>query len=137
MTIAHAFADAAERCVGRPFRLYGRTPESGFDCVGLVAWCCLQSGMRPVLPRTYALRNTRASFVEPFLSKSGFAPVFERESASDLIVVRTGPSQVHFMVAGCDGHFVHAHAGLRKVVRTDTLQWPVIARWHIASLNQE
>ena len=32
-----ALATAAEQLIGIPFRLHGRNPETGLDCVGVVA----------------------------------------------------------------------------------------------------
>ncbi len=39
-----AFAEAAESLVGIRFRLFGRDPAYGLDCVGLVAAALARSG---------------------------------------------------------------------------------------------
>ena len=85
--------------------------------------------MKPYLPLSYRLRGQDAASIEPFLLASGLMPAEGEERPGDLTLVRSGPSQVHFMLTTRDAHYVHAHAGLRKVVRTGMLQWPVLTRW--------
>lgn len=48
----------------------------------------------------------------------------------DVLLVRPGPAQVHLLVCARDGRFVHAHAGLRRVVAMPGPHgWPVLRHW--------
>lgn len=127
-----AFAAAARALVGTRFRLLGRLPETGLDCVGLVA-CALAAAGRDVrAPTGYALRNTT---IEPWLrlaGANGFGAVSSDEARGDLLLARPGPGQHHLIVALGGGEFVHAHAGLgRVVVQPEPLAWPVLRRWRL------
>ena len=42
-----ALAEAALGLLGVPFRLHGRDPATGLDCVGLVAEALRRAGRRP------------------------------------------------------------------------------------------
>jgi lipoprotein Spr len=47
----------------------------------------------------------------------------------DLALVRPGPLQLHLMIL-VPGGFVHAHAGLRRVVEMPGASpWPVMGWW--------
>jgi cell wall-associated NlpC family hydrolase len=50
-------AAAALALVGTPFRLHGRDPLTGLDCVGLAACALTMAGLTTQPPRRYALRN--------------------------------------------------------------------------------
>lgn len=127
------FARAAEASVGVPFRLYGRDRRSGLDCVGLVANALGESGANiPPLP-PYALRNSDYAFAERFVTRCGFVTVGRANPVrrGDLMMVMPGPAQRHLLVAaGCD-RFIHAHAGLRRVVAV-TLDLHAADSWLIA-----
>ena len=125
-----AFAAAAEALLGAPFRLGGRDPASGVDCVGLVA--CALGGVEA--PFGYALRNTGVERHFSFAAKAGFAPAQGPLERGDLILAQPGPAQHHLLVALGGERFVHAHAGLRRVVlHSGPLPWPERARWRLAT----
>lgn len=117
-------ADAARAAVGARFRLHGRDPAHGLDCVGLAALACGVAA-----PTGYALRTGDADAVaarlDSVLARSDGA------AAGDLLLMRTGPGQLHLGIRTEDG-FVHADAGLRRVVeRPGAPPWPVLGAWRI------
>lgn len=115
-------AEAALAVVGSRFRLHGRDPATGLDCVGLAA---VAFGLDA--PTGYALRGGDADDVAARLDA-----VLARTSDSapgDLLLMRTAPRQLHFGVR-TEGGFVHADAGLRRVVeRPGEPPWPVLGVW--------
>ena len=131
-----ALAAAATSMIGAPFRLHGRDPEFGVDCVGLVA-CSLESiGMHPVPPASYSIRNTSIIGLLGCAEASGLAPVQPPIETGDIVLVKPGPAQHHLLIADEAVGFIHAHAGLRQVVRMPApLPWPVIAAWRINPEN--
>lgn len=123
------FATAAEALLGAPFRLGGRDPATGLDCVGLVA-CALGADA----PQGYALRNSCIARHLRFVEGAGFLVAAGRLTRGDLILAVPGPGQHHLLVALGRERFVHAHAGLRRVVlHHGALFWPELARWRLAS----
>ena len=133
MSIAPAaFAKAARSLVGTPFRLRGRNPASGVDCIGLVAVSLERCGSaRFPLPR-YELRNTDIHGLLRLLPEAGFGPASDKIAAGDLLLTRPGPAQHHLAIATGKGSFIHAHAGLGRVVETPApLPWPVAGHWRL------
>ncbi|MBO9499856.1 MAG: hypothetical protein J7483_10415 [Novosphingobium sp.] len=129
-----ALAAAAERLIGTPFALHGRDPARGLDCVGLVAAALAAIGRPAVAPLGYRLRQVR---VEGFLGavvRSGLVAAVGPTRAGDVLLVRPGPAQHHLVIAATAGGFVHAHAGLGRVVLTPApLGWPVDHHWRLAA----
>lgn len=125
------FAAAALALVGVPFRLHGRNGD-GVDCVGLVALALAATGRQPAIPIGYRLR---ALSVEPFLEFAAhncFAAIAGPEAPGDLLLVHPCPIQAHLLVTTGQGGFVHAHAGLGRVVHeTGPCSWPVAAHWRL------
>lgn len=123
------FAARAEALVGAPFRLGGRDPVTGLDCVGLVASA---RGEGVATPGGYRLRNSSIATYLDFAARAGFHAATGPMTRGDLILARPGPAQHHaLVVVGCD-HFIHAHAGLRRVVaHLGPLPWPVEAHWRL------
>ena len=128
-----ALAAAAESLVGVPFRLRGRDPARGLDCVGLVAASLAEVG-RPVLaPIGYRLRQGAIDGFLDAASRSGLAETTGPVEPGDVLLVRPGPAQHHLVVAAAGG-FVHAHAGLGRIVLTPPpLEWPVEHHWRLAA----
>ena len=121
--MAEGIEARALACVGARFRLHGRAPETGLDCVGLVARACAATA-----PSGYALRGGRAEAIAARLDEAGLARV-ERAAPGDVVLALAGPAQFHLAVITARG-FVHADAGLRRVVeRPGDLPWPVIGIW--------
>lgn len=128
------FAARAEALAGARFRLGGRDPDHGLDCVGVVA-CALGPDARA--PAGYALRNASIARHLHCLAEAGFAPAgCGDHRRGDLILVQPGPAQHHLLVALGGAAFVHAHASLRRVViHRGQLPWPEFARWRLATLK--
>ena len=117
---------AARAAIGARFRLHGRDPASGLDCVGLVA---LAYGAERV-PSGYALRGGAPAAVVAQIAACGLAPV-EDVAAGDLLLCASGPGQLHLAIDS-GGGVIHADAMLRRVVeRPGPVPWPVIGRWRL------
>ncbi len=130
--VAEAFARAAEALVGTRFRLHGRDPATGLDCVGLVGVALAACGRRVRYPQGYRLRNDCIENWLEFAGRNGLyrstGPVWR----GDVILTRPGPAQHHLLVALGAGRFVHAHAGLRRVVsQALILPQPPPAHWRL------
>lgn len=109
--------------VGCPFRLHGRDPATGLDCVGVAA---IATGA--AAPTGYALRSERVGEAEAWLQRHGFARVNEA-LPGDLMLMRPGPGQLHLCIRIAGG-VVHADLGLKRVVaRPELPKWEVLGIW--------
>jgi len=123
-------ARAAEGLVGCRFRLRGRDAETGLDCLGVLALALRGAGMPCDLPRDYALRNRDASRAFEWAPALGLSPVEGDEAVGDVLLLEVGVCQFHFAIRAQDGGFIHAHAGLRRVVHSPTRpDGRVIGHW--------
>jgi len=118
---------AAERAalglVGAKFRLHGRDPATGVDCVGVAA---LAAGVEA--PSGYALRGGDAAAVAAAIESAGLVRA-SWALPGDVMLMRTGPGQLHLAVRTSRG-FVHADAGLRRVVeRPGEPEWEILGIW--------
>lgn len=130
-----ALAQAAAALVGCPFRLHGRDPTSGLDCVGLVAAALTATGPPPVAPGGYGLRNLGVDPWLPFAAQAGLEAVSDEVRAGDVLLIALGFAQHHLVIAADAESCVHAHAGLGRVVRQPwDPAWQVSAHWRIAPL---
>ena len=111
-----ALAHEAERLIGAPFRLHGRNAQTGIDCIGLLAVALGRIERAPVLPTGYPLRLGDLAGWLPDAAACGFEPATPPFTPGDVILLRSGPAQVHLAIADRTGGWVHAHAGLRRVV---------------------
>jgi cell wall-associated NlpC family hydrolase len=125
-----ALAAAAERLVGSPFRLHGRCPERGLDCVGLVLVALDAAGRRARIP-PYRLRMLEIGGLVAAACDAGLIEASGPVAPGDVLLVRPGPAQHHLAIAASGGGFVHAHGGLGRVVLTPTLPWPEERRWRL------
>jgi hypothetical protein len=117
-----SIVERARAMIGVPFRLHGRS-EMGLDCVGLAAMAIGRDA-----PCAYGLRSGDVNRAQVWLWAAGLAPVAVGRPG-DLALVRPGPLQLHLMI-GTGVGFVHAHAGLGRVVETPGASpWPVIGWW--------
>lgn len=127
------FADAALNALGAPFRLNGGSPHHGLDCVGLIAYSLDAIGINVQRPIGYQLRHTSAEKYFGYAEASGFSTRTGSEERGDLILVRPGPAQHHLVIANGRNRYIHAHAGLRKVVLSELpSDWPVLKQWRLA-----
>ena len=127
-----ALALAAESFLGASFRLHGREPLPGFDCVGLVLFAMAEIG-RPVhLAISYGLRNLEPERFYRLPELAGFIETDDPPEAGDVLLLDGGPAQLHVAVVSLSDGIVHAHAGLRRVVHTPfPLPWPVVGQWRL------
>ncbi|WP_430416101.1 peptidoglycan endopeptidase [Parasphingorhabdus sp.] len=125
---AQLLAETARQSCGCNFRLHGRDPQLGLDCIGLVEHCVKAAGRDIIAPNGYAIRQGQPRQFAEFMENAGFAvlPQAEAMREGDILLVRPHPVQLHLLVRLKDG-CVHAHAGLGKVVFTPGApSWPVI-----------
>ena len=131
-----AFAAAAAALSGIPFRLHGRDPATGLDCVGLVVAALERCGRQAVAPEGYALRALSVAPLLGFAERNGFSAHDPRTptQAGNLVLLRLSAIQAHLAIALDHDRFVHAHAGLRKVViESGLLPGETIARWRLTA----
>ena len=120
------YAERARALVGTPFRLQGRGPE-GLDCIG-VAVATFDLPIENVR-RDYRMRGDHEAELRSFLARD-----FRRVSAKgirpgDLMLMRVSDDQLHLGVRTAAG-FVHADAGLRRVVETPGMpEWPLVGTY--------
>jgi murein DD-endopeptidase / murein LD-carboxypeptidase len=114
----------ARDLIGVTFRLHGRNPEHGLDCIGLAAHVFGQDRV----PTGYGLRGTAADDLEAALRTAGFVRRHAMPRPGDLFIMQPGPLQLHLGVWTGSG-LIHADAGLRRVVETPG--WP---RWRVLSI---
>ncbi len=127
------FAEAALSLLGTRFCLHGRSPDTGFDCIGLIVYAAARVGMELDAPSGYALRTARpdayARWFEqsPLLRLAASAP----DLPGDIWCVRPAACQLHLMIFTAHGH-VHAHSGLRRTVLTPhPSPWPAWRRYRL------
>lgn len=113
---AEAFASAAESMIGAPFRLHGRDPRGGVDCIGLVFASLVAIGRRPLAPDGYRLRNLSIDHWRSHAVLSGLATAQAPIQRGDVLLVQPSPMQHHLLIAAGASRVIHAHASLRKVV---------------------
>ena len=120
-------AERALLQVGTAFRKNGRLPDVGLDCVGLVGHALALDD----ISNDYSLRGDHMARIEDYFRRN-FCIVLSPGDAvvpGDIAAVCCAPAQVHLLVRTDQG-WVHAHAGLRRVVITpDPLPWPVLSIW--------
>ncbi|MEZ5749470.1 MAG: NlpC/P60 family protein [Caenibius sp.] len=127
-----ALADAAQMLVGSRYLLHGRNPEVGIDCIGLVLAALRAIGLTPREPPPYALRNRTIAPHRRIARAMGFEPASQPAKSGDIVLVAPGAAQFHLLVAARDGQFIHAHAGLRRVVMTPgPICWPIAGHWRL------
>lgn len=125
-----AIAGRALEIVGAPFKLGGRCPRAGLDCVGVVGFVLADNIVSHPIPNDYALRGEYLDRISAFFNR----PAFQRlENASprsgDILLYQPSVRQLHLAVVTVHGA-VHAHAGLRRVVLTPLpLPWALIGHW--------
>lgn len=123
-------ASAALALVGTQFRLHGRDPAHGLDCIGLARCALEEAGLRATAPTGYRLRNTGIDSALETLAGCDLSAAELPIAPGDLLLVSTGPAQQHLVIAGPDHTFIHAHAGLCRVVTSPgPLPWPILHHW--------
>ena len=98
--------------VGTPYRYGGNTPDSGFDCSGLVTYV-YRDMLDLRLPRTSReLANVQGPRIDP-----------ERLAAADLVFFGSKGNVSHVGIYVGEGRFVHAPS-TGGTVRLDRLDGP-------------
>jgi hypothetical protein len=129
--LGHNLAMAAESLVGTRFRLHGRAPATGLDCVGLVAEALRRCGCEPIVPSGYRLRSLDVAPLLRFAAVNRLRPVEGQAWPGDILLVHFDRVQPHLLLAAARG-FVHAHAGLGRVVlQPGPCPWPLAGHWRI------
>lgn len=125
-------ARAALGLLGVPFRLHGRDPATGLDCVGLVVVALERAGLLAVPPSGYALRNLEVTQWLPLAERSGLVPARGAACAGEVLLIVLPACQHHLVITADTANIVHAHAGLRRVVRQPLdPAWRIAARWRV------
>jgi cell wall-associated NlpC family hydrolase len=133
MVCGAALARAAAGMLGCPFRLYGRDPARGLDCVGLVCASLEALGLSADWPAGYRLRNSAISSWLACAERShltlGKGPLLP----GDIVLFAPGLGQQHLVIVDSGEQMIHAHAGLCKVVRQPlALPNDRLAHWRLA-----
>jgi hypothetical protein len=132
-----ALAEAAAGLEGTRFRLQGRDPATGLDCVGVLAAALVAVGRSAPLPKTYRLRTSTPGNIDTMARDCGLRATVGGVHEGDVLLVHVSACQFHLLIALGPAAFVHAHAGLRRVVRHDgPIAWPVIGHWHLPDEGQ-
>lgn len=119
---------AARGALGAKFRLHGREPAFGLDCVGLAGLALRAAGCEDDIPGGYALRGGTASDMCALIDRQMLMRT-DTPLPGDLMLFAVGPMQFHIAIM-TPGGFVHADAMLRRVVeRPGRAPWPLIAAW--------
>ncbi|WP_298282586.1 peptidoglycan endopeptidase [Novosphingobium sp.] len=127
-------AAAATTLIGVPFRLHGRDPATGLDCVGLVAEAMRRAGARPTVPAGYRLRAMTIEAMLPFAEANGFEAVTIARPG-DVVLAMVNPVQPHLLVC-THGGFVHAHSALGRVTfLPGGLPWAVSGAWQVPTIT--
>jgi CHASE3 domain sensor protein len=126
LTMCVDYAERAKALVGTRFRPQGRS-ALGLDCVGLVL-TALDIPAAEVR-RNYSLRGDHRAELEEaldrFLGRVGDAAA----QPGDVMLLQAGTDQLHLAVRTTAG-FVHAHAGIGRVVETPGQpQWPILGNY--------
>lgn len=131
-------ARAARALVGVPFRLHGRDPATGLDCIGVLA-CALEAiGNTAALPNGYLLRQRADPAFDAIGQANGFIATSGTVQPGDVLMVRPGPGQRHLLIACTPDLFVHAHLTLKRVVCGPLrMDWPRIGHWRLNPSPQD
>lgn len=126
-------ARAAEELVGSPFRMHGRDPQIGIDCVGLVICALRTIGIEGIDPEGYALRNLAVDRQIASAAGLGLEEASGKAHAGDVLLFRLAAVQYHLGIVREDGALIHAHAGLGRVVVTPhPCGWPIERHWRLS-----
>jgi murein DD-endopeptidase / murein LD-carboxypeptidase len=123
---AEAVVARARALIGVRFRPQGRSPETGLDCIGLVAAALGVSGV----PRDYALRGSSPEHLAAGLIAAGLRPAAPA-LPGDVLAMAAGPGQLHLGILSDDG-LIHGDASLRRIVeRPGLVPWPILGAWRM------
>ena len=120
------YAARARALVGTPFRAQGRGGD-GLDCIGVIL---ATFGIAPdTVRRDYRLRGNHLDALRGGLAAQFRAVPKAQLRAGDVMLLECAPRHFHLAVRTSLG-FVHAHAGIRRVVETPGApEWPLIGAY--------
>lgn len=125
-------AGAARQLVGVPFRLHGRDPETGLDCLGLVGAAMASAGFAPVLPTGYGLRNREIAQYIAFAHRNRLESTGTQPRQGDIVHYALAGAQHHLGIWLGENRIVHAHAGLGRVVEgVVDPSWRIANTWRV------
>ena len=119
------YGERARALVGVRFRPQGRCAE-GLDCVGLV--CRVFDLPSATARRDYSLRGDHRAELEQGLGKLLRRVSRRALRPGDVMLLEVNAEQFHLGIRTAAG-FVHAHAGIGRVVET-----PGVPQWEIAGV---
>lgn len=131
-------AAAAASLVGTRWKLHGRNPATGLDCIGLLGAALASTGRHIALPTGYPLRLHRLAQWLPDPAGLGLEPASGPVRPGDVVLLQSGPAQVHLAIAAAPTGWVHAHAGVRRVVCQPNLppgEW--LGHWRLNPSSKE
>jgi cell wall-associated NlpC family hydrolase len=112
---AQNFVAAARACIGARFRLQGRDPATGLDCIGLVIWSAQQCGLCLPDASDYLLTDT-PSRLDHAIARAPLKRVDVRDmAAGDMVRLLSGGQPLHLAISTRES-LIHADVRLRKVV---------------------
>ena len=118
-------AARARTLVGVRFRVGGRDPRFGLDCVGLAA-----AALGREVAADHPIRCGDLARVAAGAAALGLVPATDARTG-DVVLFETGPGQLHLAIR-TDGGLVHADARARRVVeRGGAAPWPELAAWRV------
>jgi hypothetical protein len=125
-----AVVAGARGTIGARFRLHGRDPAFGLDCVGVVAVAARAAGYRGEIPGAYALRGGNVAAIVRAFAAAGLVRG-DAPRPGGFALFDGGVAQLHLAVI-VPGGIVHADALLRRVVeRPGRAPWPLLGCWHL------
>jgi murein DD-endopeptidase / murein LD-carboxypeptidase len=125
---AETIAARAASQLGVPFRLHAALPGQALDCVGLTAYAAQLPG-----PFIYQLRGGFSDRISDYLCAHGFTALdsIGAVQTGDILLAQTAARQQHLMISARGG-FIHAHAGLGRVVwMPRPAPWPILRAWRM------
>lgn len=126
-----ALARAAEGLAGARFRLHGRDPATGLDCIGVLSAALAAIGQSAALPSHYRLRMRDVAALLPDPASCGFALADGSIRPGDVVLLALEGAQHHLLIAAGECRFVHAHAGLGRVVVGAAPAGRVLGHWRL------
>ena len=122
-----SYDERARGLVGSKFRSQGREPALGLDCAGLIiaTFELQQSQFRS----DYQLRGDHRRELQRAMARNFRRIACPQCRTGDVMLLQVARDQFHLAVK-TGGGFVHADAGLRKVVETPgSPKWKIVATY--------
>lgn len=109
---------AARTCLGAPFRLQGREPKTGLDCIGLVLFAGRAIGFSCTADAHYCLTEKPERLDDALLASALMPLAFADVAAGDVLRFTAGGTPLHLGIATGAG-VIHADIRFRRVVEHD------------------